>query len=40
LAELLLVRREILDTRLAYVNTLLDTALAGVDLEFKSGVLR
>jgi len=40
LAELLLIRREILETRLAYVSTLLDTALAGVDLEFKSGVLR
>jgi outer membrane protein, heavy metal efflux system len=40
LAELLLIRREILETRLAYVTTLLDAALAGVDLEFKSGVLR
>jgi outer membrane protein, heavy metal efflux system len=40
LAELLLIRREILETRLAYVSTLLDAALAGVDLEFKSGVLR
>ena len=40
LAELLLIRREILETRLTYVNTLLDAALAGVDLEFKSGVLR
>jgi cobalt-zinc-cadmium efflux system outer membrane protein len=40
LAELLLIQRETLDTRLAYVNTLLDMALAGVDLEFKSGVLK
>jgi cobalt-zinc-cadmium efflux system outer membrane protein len=40
LAELLLIRREILETRLAYVTTLLDAALAGVDLEFKAGVLR
>jgi outer membrane protein, heavy metal efflux system len=40
LAELLLIRREILETRLAYVSTLLDARLAGVDLEFKSGVLR
>lgn len=40
LAELLLIRREILETRLAYVTTLVDAALAGVDLEFKSGVLR
>jgi len=40
LAELLLIQRETLDTRLAYVNTLLDMAIAGVDLEFKSGVLR
>jgi outer membrane protein, heavy metal efflux system len=40
LAELLLIRREILETRLTYVTTLLDAALAGVDLEFKSGVLR
>ena len=40
LAELLLIRREILETRLAYVGTLLEAALAGVDLEFKSGVLQ
>jgi outer membrane protein, heavy metal efflux system len=40
LAELLLIRREALETRLAYVTTLLDAGLAGVDLEFKSGVLR
>lgn len=40
LVELLLIRREILETRLAYVTTLLDAALASVDLEFKSGVLR
>lgn len=40
LAELLLIRREILETRLTYVTTLLEAALGGVDLEFKSGVLR
>ena len=37
-AELLLIRREMLETRLAYVNALLDAALAGVDLQFKAGV--
>jgi cobalt-zinc-cadmium efflux system outer membrane protein len=40
LPELLLIRREILETRLAYLTTLLDAALASVDLEFKAGVLR
>ena len=40
LTELLLIRREILETRLAYASTLLDVALAGIDLEFNSGVLR
>lgn len=40
LAEFLIIRREILETRLAYVTTLQEAALAGVDLEFKSGVLR
>lgn len=40
LVELLLVRREILETRLAYANTLLDAALATIDLQFKAGVLQ
>jgi outer membrane protein, heavy metal efflux system len=40
MAELLLIRREILETRLSYINTLLDAALADVDLQFKAGVLR
>ena len=40
LVELLLIRREILDTRLSYANTLLDAALASVDLQFKAGVLK
>ena len=40
LVELLLIRREILETRLSYANTLLEAALAHVDLQFKSGVLK
>lgn len=40
LAELLLIRRETLETRLAYVDRLLDAAIAGVEVEFRSGVLR
>lgn len=40
LVELLLIRREILETRLSYANTLLEAALANVDLQFKSGVLK
>lgn len=40
LPELLLIRREILETRLSYVNTLLEAALSAVDLEFKAGVLQ
>lgn len=40
LAELLLIRREILETRLAYVSTLLDAQLAAIDLEFRAGVLK
>jgi cobalt-zinc-cadmium efflux system outer membrane protein len=40
LAELLLIRREMLETKLAYVNTLLNSALAAVDLQFKAGLLR
>jgi hypothetical protein len=37
---LLLIRREILETRLSYANALLEAALAGVDLQSKAGVLR
>ncbi len=40
LAELLLIRREILETRLAYISTLLDTRLSAVELEFRAGVLK
>jgi len=40
LAELLIIRREILETRLSYVTTLLDAALADIDLQFKAGVLK
>jgi outer membrane protein, heavy metal efflux system len=40
LPELLLIRREILETRLSYVNTLLEAALSAVDLEFKAGALK
>lgn len=39
-AELLLIRREILETTLAYVNTLLQARFAAVELEFRSGVLK
>ena len=40
LAELLLIRREILETTLAYVNTLLHARFAAVELEFRAGVLK
>ena len=40
LAELLLIRREILETRLAYVTTLLEAALADIDLQFRAGALK
>jgi cobalt-zinc-cadmium efflux system outer membrane protein len=39
-AELLLIRKETLDTRLAYVNGLLEAKLAEIDLQFRAGVLR
>lgn len=39
-AELLLIRKEMLDTRLAYVNSLLETKLAEIELQFRAGVLR
>jgi cobalt-zinc-cadmium efflux system outer membrane protein len=40
LVELLVIRREALDTRSAYVDRLLEAALAGVELEARAGVLR
>ena len=40
LAELLLIRREILETRTAYVSTLLEMRLFGIELEFRAGVLK
>jgi cobalt-zinc-cadmium efflux system outer membrane protein len=40
LGELLLVRREILETRLAYLDRLLDVALTRFELETAAGVLR
>ncbi len=40
LAELLLIRREILETRLAYISALLDTRLSALELEFRAGVLK
>ncbi len=40
LVELLLIRREILETRLVYLDHLTDAAIAGVEVEFRSGVLR
>jgi cobalt-zinc-cadmium efflux system outer membrane protein len=39
-AELLLIRKEMLDTRLAYVNSLLEAKLAEIELQFQAGVLR
>lgn len=40
LAELLLIRRETLETRREYITRALDASLALVDLEFVSGVLQ
>ena len=40
LAELLLIRREIIDTRTQYVDALLEAALARVELDARAGVLR
>ena len=40
LAELLLIRREILDTRFQYLDTLLEAELARVDLDASAGGLR
>lgn len=40
LAELLLIRREILDTRFQHLDTLLEAALARIELHASAGVLR
>jgi len=40
LAELLLIRREIIDTRFQYLDALLEAALARVELDARAGVLR
>jgi len=40
LPELLLIRREILDTRLQYLDALLEAALARIDLDASAGILR
>jgi cobalt-zinc-cadmium efflux system outer membrane protein len=40
LPELLLIRRETLDTRFQYLDSLLQAALARIDLDASAGVLR
>ncbi len=40
LADLLLIRREILDTRAQYLDALLEAALARIDLDASAGLLR
>ena len=40
LPELLLIRREILDTRSQFLDTLLEAALARIDLDANAGILR
>jgi cobalt-zinc-cadmium efflux system outer membrane protein len=40
LPELLLIRREILDTRFQYLDTLLEAALARIDLDASAAILR
>ncbi|MBA2306374.1 MAG: TolC family protein [Acidobacteria bacterium] len=40
LAELLFIRREILDTRFQYLDTLLEAALAQIDLHASAAILR
>ncbi len=40
LVELLLIRRETFETRLLYVNALLDAFVAGIDLQSKAGMLK
>jgi len=39
LAELLLIRREVLDTRTIYLDRLLEAAIAGIELEAAAGAL-
>jgi len=39
-AELLLIRRDSLETRLVYVNDLLEAKLAEIELQFRVGVLQ
>jgi outer membrane protein, heavy metal efflux system len=40
LAELLLIRRDAFETRNAYTERLLEAAVAGIELEFRAGVLQ
>jgi len=40
IAEFLLIRRDSLETRLAYVNSLLDAKLSEIELQFRAGVLQ
>ncbi len=40
LPELLLIRREILETRFQYLDALFEAALAKIDLDASAGVLR
>jgi hypothetical protein len=40
LPELLLIRRELLETRLQYLDALLEAALARIDLEASAALLR
>ena len=40
LAELLLIRREIIDTRVQYLDAVLEAAIARVELDARAGVLR
>jgi cobalt-zinc-cadmium efflux system outer membrane protein len=40
LPDLLLIRREILDTRFQYLDALLEAALARVDLDASAAILR
>jgi hypothetical protein len=40
LPELLVIRREILDTRAHYLDALLEAALAHIDFESSAGLLR
>jgi hypothetical protein len=40
LPELLLIRREILDTRFQYLDALLEAALARIELDASAAILR